>query len=116
MDEKPWEHADAVARTQRLIDEPSTPAIFEAAFECDNVRIRVDVLEQLPENRWGLREVKASTKVKDNHLDDVAVQLHVLRGTGLNIPSVELIFIDNRYVRWIVEISCFVAFRADHTQ
>ena len=31
----------------RLMDDKSIPAIFEAAFEYDGIRIRVDVLERL---------------------------------------------------------------------
>ncbi len=36
------------------------PAVFEAAFEYDGIRIRVDVLEHLAREDWGLREVKSS--------------------------------------------------------
>jgi hypothetical protein len=41
------------------------PAIFEAAFDYDNICIRVDVLERLAHGRWGLREVKSSSGPKD---------------------------------------------------
>ncbi len=52
------------------------PAIFEAAFEFENIRIRVDILERLDAG-WGLREVKSSTSASEEkgHVDDVAVQL-----------------------------------------
>ncbi|MEE2673396.1 MAG: DUF2779 domain-containing protein [Myxococcota bacterium] len=99
VDEKPWQHAEAVARTQSLMADPSVPAIFEAAFEHDGVRIRVDVLERLAGDAWGLREVKSSTRVKAENRDDLAVQLFVLEGAGLRIASSELIHIDNRYER-----------------
>src|SRR5438477_8505399 len=46
VEEPPWEHAEAVARTLALMADPAVPAIFEAAFE--HVRVRVDVLERLP--------------------------------------------------------------------
>ncbi len=99
VDEAAWHHAKAVTRTRRLLDDPDVPAIFEAAFEHEGVRIRVDVLERLPGGAWGLREVKSSTSVKDVHLDDLAVQHFVLEGAGLRVPHSELIHIDNRYVR-----------------
>lgn len=51
IDEEPWEHAAAVARTATLMADPSVPAIFEAAFEHSRVRVRVDVLERLPRLR-----------------------------------------------------------------
>jgi len=80
------------------------PAIFEAAFEHDGVRIRVDVLERLPGGGFGLREVKASAGVKPEHLDDCVVQLHVLEGCGLRIDSVELVHVNRAYVREAGEI------------
>ena len=75
-----------------------TPAIFEAAFEAHGIRIRVDILERLDEG-WGLREVKSSTSASEEkgHVDDVAVQLYVLQGAGLDITSVELIHVNNTY-------------------
>jgi hypothetical protein len=47
VEEQPWEHASAVARTAALMADPAVPAIFEAAFEHSRVRVRVDVLERL---------------------------------------------------------------------
>ena len=99
VDQPPWEHAQAVARTASLLVDPSVPAIFEAAFEHDGVRVRVDVLERLPGRQWGLREVKSSGSVKDHYADDVAVQVHVLRGSGIDLPSAEVIHVDTSYVR-----------------
>lgn len=99
IDEEPWQHQEAVERTQELLRDKSVPAIYEAAFEYENIRVRVDVLERLPRNRWGLREVKSSTKVKDHYYDDVALQLFVLKGIGLNVSSAELIHVNNQYIR-----------------
>ena len=47
---------------------------------------------------WGLREVKSSTQPKDEHYDDIAIQLYVLRGSGVQIGSVELIHVNGNYV------------------
>ena len=99
VDEPAWCHSDAVRRTRRLVEDASVPAIFEAAFEHAGVRIRVDILERLSGGRWGLREVKSTTSVKDVHLDDLAVQLFVLEGAGLRVNGSELIHIDTTYVR-----------------
>ena len=96
--EAPWRHAEAVARTATLMANPAVPAIFEAAFTHDDIRIRVDVLERLPDG-WGLREVKSSTGVKDHHLDDVGLQLHVLEGSGVAVRSAEVVHVNNTYVR-----------------
>jgi hypothetical protein len=97
VEQKPWEHASAVARTAALMADPSVPAIFEAAFEHSRVRVRVDVLERLPRGYWGMREVKSSGEVKDHFLDDVAVQVHVLRSAGVRLSSVEILHVNKDY-------------------
>ena len=108
--EEPWQHAEAVERTKALMNDPAVPAIFEAAFTHDDIRVRVDVLERLPEG-WGLREVKSSTRVKDHYLDDAALQLHVLEGGGVTVRSIEVVHVDNSYLRGHgeVEWSAFFA-------
>ena len=97
--EEPWEHAQAVARTAALMADASVPAIFEAAFEYDGIRIRVDVLERLTSGAWGLREVKSSSRLKDHHIDDIALQAYVLRGAGITVSSIELLHVNTTYVR-----------------
>ena len=83
IDEEPWEHKEAVARTNALMIDAGVPAIFEAAFEFDGIRIRVDVLERLAQGNWGLREVKSSTSPKDYYFDDIALQAYVLKGASV---------------------------------
>ncbi len=96
--EEPWQHAQAVARTVALMADAAVPAVFEAAFVHDDIRIRVDVMERTPDG-WGLREVKSSTRVKDQHLDDVALQRHVLAGAGVPVSSAEVLHVNNGYLR-----------------
>ena len=79
------------------------PAIFEAAFLHAGVLIRADVLERVltAEGQpcgWRLIEVKSSTKVKDVHLEDLAVQSEVILGAGLTLVSVSLMHINTGYV------------------
>jgi hypothetical protein len=94
---------EALRRTEELLADPSVPAIFEAAFQWDRVLIRVDVLQRVAlspaaASQWRLIEVKSSTRVKDVHLDDLAVQTHVLRGVGLALAGSWLMHINTRYV------------------
>jgi hypothetical protein len=102
--EEYWRHDEAMRRTQELLRDTNVPAIFEAAFEHQGVRIRVDVLERLDDGRFGLREVKASGSVKRHHLDDLAVQARVLEGCGLPLGSLELVHVNRGYVRGAGEI------------
>lgn len=97
--EEPWQHAEAVTRTTKLMNDALVPAIFEAAFEYENIRIRVDVLERLANGAWGLREVKSSSGPKDHYLDDIALQTYVLRGAGVAISSTELLHVNTDYAR-----------------
>jgi hypothetical protein len=62
------------------------------------VRIRADILERLDDGRWNLIEVKSSTSIKDYHMPDVAVQCHVLKGSGLEIAVAGIMHLNNQYV------------------
>jgi Domain of unknown function(DUF2779) len=93
----------ALAQTVALVEDLAVPAIFEAAFLHGGVLIRADVLErvQVSEGQpggWRLIEVKSSTKVKDVHLEDLAVQSEVILGSGLTLVSVGLMHINTQYL------------------
>lgn len=98
---------DALRRTAELMADPTVPAIFEGAFEADQVLVRVDILERIgpdsggnggPIDAWRLIEVKSSTKVKDVHLDDLAVQRSVLQGASVALAGVWLMHVNTQYV------------------
>lgn len=93
------EHANAILETKKLMADPSVPAIFEAAFEHAGVFVRVDVLERLGSDSWGLREVKAASRLKDVYVEDVAVQCWVLEGGGIPLGSIELIHVNAGFER-----------------
>lgn len=99
IDEEPWRHARAVARTAALMTDARVPAIFGGAFEFDGIRVRVDVLERLADRAWGLREVKSSAGPKDYYFDDIALQVYVLNGAGIAVSSIELVHVNTTYVR-----------------
>ena len=67
--------------------------IYEASFFADETFVAVDVLEKA-RGGWRLIEVKSTTKVKPEHIPDVAVQLHVLRKAGLPVRSAELMHLN----------------------
>jgi predicted RecB family nuclease len=88
----------AIARTSELMAEPNVPAIFEGMFSYGDVRVRMDILERAKGNTWRLIEVKSSTQVKEDHLDDVAIQAYVLTGAGITLERSELMHINNQYM------------------
>src|SRR6185369_5776968 len=59
----------------------------------DGVFVAVDVLER---RRRGFRlvEVKSTLDVKEPHLPDVAIQLHVLRRAGLDMRRAEVMHLN----------------------
>jgi predicted RecB family nuclease len=91
-------HQKAVKRTLALMADQGVPAIFEAAFIFDGVRIRVDILERQTGNRWRLIEVKSTSKLKDEHYQDVAIQNYVLEGCGLRLSEACLMHLNRNYV------------------
>ena len=88
----------ALRRTAELVQDPTIPAIFEGAFEYQNTLVRVDILERVTEVAWRLIEVKATSKAKATHLNDVAIQTAVLLGYGLSVVESCLMHLNTRYV------------------
>ena len=88
----------ALEETRQVIEAGAAPAVFEAAFEHDRVLIRADVIERLPEGGWRLIEVKSTTRLKEVFILDLAVQLWVLRGAGLDVRDAAVLTLDNNYV------------------
>jgi len=94
----PYDPAAAAQRTRALIA-GDAPAIFEATLHSGNgLRAAVDILAR-GRRGWRLIEVKSSTSVKDDHLPDVAFQLHVARLAGVEIEAVEILHLNSDYAR-----------------
>ena len=94
---------DALDETAELLQDPAVPAIFEGAFQFNQVLIRVDVLERAGTNErgqptWRLVEVKSSTKAKATHVDDLTIQSYVLQGVGLELIEICLMHVNRHYV------------------
>jgi hypothetical protein len=94
---------EALSRTAKWLGDPAVPAIFEAAVQFEDVLIRADVLERLAGDpsgpaAWRLIEVKSSSRVKDVHVDDLAIQAFVLRGAGIRLLETCLMHVNTRYL------------------
>ena len=88
----------AIAATDTFVKDEAIPAIFEAALRSERLFARVDILERGKRGTWNICEVKSSTEVKDEHIDDVAFQLHVAIKAGLKVSRVEIIHVNKDYV------------------
>ena len=89
---------EALEETRRVIHAGMAPVLFEAAFRHEGVLVRADILERLPGGGWQLGEVKSTTRLKDVFVLDLAVQLWVLRGAGLDVREAEVITLNRGYV------------------
>ncbi|MCW5799530.1 MAG: DUF2779 domain-containing protein [Nitrospira sp.] len=94
---------EALAQTADLLQDPTILAIFEGAFQFNQVLVRVDVLQRvgmddLGRPTWRLVEVKSSTKVKATHVDDLTIQSYVLEGLGHVLADICLMHVNTQYV------------------
>ena len=94
----PWEHDEAEAETQEALADHSIPAVYEAAFSTDDVRVRPDILVRTEVDAFDLYEVKMSASTKDEHVADVGLQLWVIEQAALAIRRVHIIHINNQFV------------------
>ena len=83
---------ERIARTEAALQR-GTPIIYEASFRAGQVFASVDVLERRPEGT-SLIEVKSTTRVKEQHLPDVAVQAHVLSQSGVKAARLEIMHLN----------------------
>src|SRR2546428_5299108 len=65
----------------------------EASFLAEGVFCSIDILER-EGPRFTAVEVKSSTKVKPEHIGDVAVQVHVARRAGVNVTRAEVMHLN----------------------
>ncbi|MBD2001051.1 DUF2779 domain-containing protein [Leptolyngbya sp. FACHB-541] len=86
---------EALQATQEAIA-TGVACLFEAAFSFDNLFIRCDILQKTSAVTWELIEVKSSSKVKDEHQWDLALQKYVLIEAGLPIGKTKLMHINTQ--------------------
>jgi predicted RecB family nuclease len=84
--------AERVEATKRAL-ESGARAIYEASFIADDTFVAVDILARVP-GGWALIEVKSAARPRPEHLPDIAIQLHVLRKTGLPVIRAELMHVN----------------------
>ena len=58
----------------------------------------MDILQRRQDGRWRLIEVKSSASMKDEHVEDVAIQYRVVSNCGLDVASCHLATVNRGYV------------------
>ncbi|MDB6025667.1 MAG: hypothetical protein JWM68_1890 [Verrucomicrobiales bacterium] len=89
-------HGPALAQTQALLR--CRVPLFEPDFVYNCCYARADILEPVDADAWDIIEVKGSTKVKDEHLHDIAFQRFVYEGAGIKIRRCFVLHVNNKYV------------------
>ncbi len=91
-------YSSMLSRTQAALD-CNSPAILQGRLEADNLTCIFDVLEKANENTYDLIEIKSSSKVKPEHLYDLAFQTIVLEKSGIIVRNIAVICVNTDYVR-----------------
>ena len=73
--------------------------IFQGRLETENITFICDVLRVVGQNEVDLYEIKSSTKVKVDHILDLAFQVTVLERCGYAVRDVFVMHVDTSYVR-----------------
>lgn len=90
-------YQEQIDRTRQEL-EKGTKIIYEAAFTYDDVFARADIIRKTSKG-WEVYEVKSSAELKDQYIDDSAVQYYVLSKSGLPVTRIFVVHINNKYVR-----------------
>lgn len=85
---------DALKRTLAAINSGTT--VVEGSFAAGNAFARADVFVVRPGGE--LREIKSCTHKKDEHVDDTAFQLYVIRKNGISVEGVTLAMVNRDFV------------------
>jgi Domain of unknown function(DUF2779) len=90
------EFKENLKETQNAIKKGNT--IFEAGFIVDDLFIRADLM--IPTDKgWDLYEIKSTTKLKPQHIPDLAFQKFVIEKTGLKINKCFVMHLNKSYTK-----------------
>jgi len=92
------EYQSLTGRTARALKD-GEKTIYQGRFEHGDLTFICDVLQVVGENTVDLTEIKATTKVKPEHILDLAFQMTVLEGCGYTVRNISVAHVDNNYTR-----------------
>ncbi len=91
------EDSNPFSETDTYLNDGNITAIFEAGFRYQDTEVFVDILQR-DGSRWNIIEVKSSSSVKDEYIDDVTVQYMVLSNAGIAINRIELMYLNKNFI------------------
>ena len=92
------EYASLPRRTQQALD-AGAEVLFQSRFEWKEFTCMPDIVKVIGDRAVHLYEIKSNTRVKPEHLEDLAFQKAVLEGSGYDVQQVSVIHVNNQYVR-----------------
>lgn len=92
------EYNSLTERTKQALNDGAT-TIFQSRFEWGDYNCLPDIVDVVGDKEVDLYEIKSSTRVKDEHLYDLAFQRAVIEANGLSIRKIFVIYVNNAYVR-----------------
>lgn len=94
---EPANYTDNIAYTRQLM-ESGCEAIYEAAFGDGETLCYLDILAKV-DGEWQGFEVKATSKVKEYHLNDTGFQYYTIRRSGTTLKEISVVHLNNQYIR-----------------
>lgn len=92
------EYRSLPLRTQQTF-ESGAQVVFQPRFEWNGFTCISDIVSVVEGKTVDLYEIKSSTRVKPDHLYDLAFQKTVLEGNGFTVRNISVIHVNNQYVR-----------------
>lgn len=92
------EYRSLTGRTRQALSDGVT-TIFQSRFEWGEYNCLPDIMKVVGDAEVDLYEIKSSTRVKDEHLYDLAFQRAVIEANGFAVRKIFVIYVNNTYVR-----------------
>ncbi len=92
-----FSYAQSVAKTKELI-ESGRKIIYEAAFVYNQVLCAIDILVN-ENNCWYAFDVKSTSKVKEPHITDAALQYNVITNCGIALKDISIVHLNTKYIK-----------------
>jgi len=89
--------SQALRETEHALAEPGDVTLYEATFRHKGVLVRADVIERRG-GRCRMVEVKSATRLKEYHLQDIAIQGWVAEGAGVHLDGLSVAVVDTGFV------------------
>ena len=85
-------------KTMENLNNPNINTMYEAIFIYNDTLIMLDILVR-DGDKWKAIEVKSSLSLSETYYKDAALQYYVLKGCNVPISDMQLMYINNDYVR-----------------